>query len=162
VRFAKGRDPAVVILDGNLSINLRSRVLRSGRKRKVLILANTETVYRRPGKVRELTSRGVMVLPLPSKDNYVPINTMLRKLYSMDIGSVLVEGGSKVYGQFLKERCIDLLSVFFAPAFFAGGVPTICTGNARLGYPIRLSSERVSCRFVGKDALLQFRFNRQD
>jgi diaminohydroxyphosphoribosylaminopyrimidine deaminase/5-amino-6-(5-phosphoribosylamino)uracil reductase len=161
VRLARGRNPAAVILDGDLSISLRARVLKTARQRNVIIIANEKVVRRRIRKMKELTSQGVLVLPLLSKSNHLSLNIILRKLYRLNIGSLLVEGGSNVFTQFLEGDNIDLLSVFLAPAFMGKGVPAIDQMYHSHRYPIWMSNCRASSRSVGKDTLLQFRFDRE-
>ncbi|MBM2839678.1 MAG: Riboflavin biosynthesis protein RibD [Bacteroidetes bacterium] len=161
VRLVKGRNPAVVIIDGSLSISPESKVLKTTRKRKVVILTWAETARRRNSKMKELTSRGAIVVPLVSRTNRLSLNTILKKLYRLDIGSILVEGGSNVFAQFLEKGNVDLLSIFLVPLFIGKGVPTIDQINGYHQKAVRISPSTVSSHLVGEDILLQFRFDRE-
>jgi riboflavin biosynthesis pyrimidine reductase len=49
-------------------------------------------------------------------------------LYDEGIGSILVEGGADVFGQFAAGGMIDEMSVFIAPVLAPGGVAAFPSG----------------------------------
>lgn len=159
VRLAEGRDPAVIILDKSLSLDPRHRVLRSARRRRVILFVDRGVAQRRKKKVQEFTSLGVCVLPIPSGDHYIPLGRVMKALYRMNIGSVLVEGGSAVFTQFHNEGLVDTLSVFISPRVFESGIPAFAGPPGRGVKRDHLSDAGVSVRTIGSDALLQYNFN---
>jgi diaminohydroxyphosphoribosylaminopyrimidine deaminase / 5-amino-6-(5-phosphoribosylamino)uracil reductase len=157
VRHVRGRNPLIAILDGKLSTPARSRVFRTGSR--VIVFSAKENFERRSSKASALIDRGAVIIGLPSKRGKVSLGAVLRHLYRMNIGSVLVEGGAQVFSSFAEERLVDQLSIFASPrrlgrglrAFGATGKPgrKSWRGDGRVG---------VSSRRVGRDVLLQLQF----
>jgi diaminohydroxyphosphoribosylaminopyrimidine deaminase/5-amino-6-(5-phosphoribosylamino)uracil reductase len=159
VRLAEGRDPAVVILDNSLSLNSKHRILMTAHRRRVILFAHDRTLRQQRGKVQELTSLGVCVIPIKSSGRYPPLRKIMKALYRMKIGSVLVEGGSAVFSQFRNEGLVDMLSIFVSPVVFGSGVPAFAR-QAGSGFHVdRLSRSDLSVRVIESDALLQYNFN---
>jgi diaminohydroxyphosphoribosylaminopyrimidine deaminase / 5-amino-6-(5-phosphoribosylamino)uracil reductase len=160
VRLTAGRDPAVVILDGGLSLDPRRRVLKSATSRDVIVFARQSAARRKEGLLRQLRSCGATVVPLKSMTNYLPLKLVLRKLHRLGVGSILVEGGSEVFTQFLENQFTDLLSVFVAPKMLGVGIPTFGDGTCRGPRGIDFSHYTPSVRAVGTDVLLQYDLTR--
>jgi len=121
VRVADGADPDVVILDGKLTVRESARVFGVMGGRRVIVCTTVESATKHRAKVDRLVRAGVQVLALPGKKGRVSLERMLTGLVEMEIGSVLVEGGSEVIGQFVGEGIVDELSVFVAPRLGMGG-----------------------------------------
>ena len=150
VRHAKGRDPAVVILSGRRSIPKDSRVFRGGRDVFVL----TPDGSRGATRLRHLESKGVRILRVPGKQGRVPLRLALREIYKENIGSLLVEGGADVFGQFLRDDLVDELTIFLAPLGLGSGLPVFGGGK---GLPRAISwfaGDRVSFSVSGRDIVL--------
>jgi diaminohydroxyphosphoribosylaminopyrimidine deaminase/5-amino-6-(5-phosphoribosylamino)uracil reductase len=124
VRLVKGRNPYRVVLDNNLTLPLNSSVLTDDSIHQTIVFADRKVEQVKPRKIRELKSRGVsLVLLNGSRGGLLSLRGVLKKLGSMGIGSVLVEGGSRVFSSFLKERLADKLLVFTAPKIIGDGIP---------------------------------------
>ncbi|MBX2992196.1 MAG: bifunctional diaminohydroxyphosphoribosylaminopyrimidine deaminase/5-amino-6-(5-phosphoribosylamino)uracil reductase RibD [Bacteroidetes bacterium] len=123
VRLSAGRDPAVVILDGNLRLTGQERVFASARKRRVFLCVSQQAIDARRTTVRNLESNGVTLLAFAAGKGDLNLKTILRELYARQIGSILVEGGSNVFSRFIKYGFVDELSVFCSPAVFGKGIP---------------------------------------
>ena len=50
----------------------------------------------------------------------VPLDQLLKRLYDLEIISVLVEGGGEVLGSFLDEKLVDKVYTFIAPILIGG------------------------------------------
>jgi diaminohydroxyphosphoribosylaminopyrimidine deaminase/5-amino-6-(5-phosphoribosylamino)uracil reductase len=153
VRHTAGRDPAVVIMDGQLSVNPGSRVIRSAAWRKVIVCTRASTARRRAQTVSRMRSRGAVILPISSSTSRLPLRAVLRELYRVDIGSVLVEGGAEVFSQFVHQRLYDELQIFLAPVFMGEGVGTLARATPHLATR-RILHHRMEIHKVGDDALL--------
>jgi diaminohydroxyphosphoribosylaminopyrimidine deaminase/5-amino-6-(5-phosphoribosylamino)uracil reductase len=158
VRRVRGRNPDVVILDGRLSVQPSARVFRDTRSRRVFLFTSRTTNPRRIRTLRRLSLSGVVVLPIVSHGNRLPLPEILKVLYRHNIGSVLVEGGSTVFSQFVDGGPIDELSVFIAPTFLPGGLPAFRTG---VGAGVRRRQQgTVHVRSIGGDALVSVEWER--
>ncbi len=153
VRHVVGRDPAVVILDGHLSVNPSSRVIRSAASRKVIVCTHASAARRHPQMASRLRSSGAIILPIRSSSTRLPLRAVLRELYRNDIGSVLVEGGADVFSQFVQQRLYDELQLFLAPVFMGNGVSTLTPETAPLPTR-RMLPHHMEIRKVGNDALV--------
>ena len=158
VRLTKGRDPAVVVIDGRFSISPASGLFRNRRKRQVYIFSDRNAVARQEAKARRLTRIGATILRLRGKGYRLPLESILSDLYARNIGSILVEGGSSMFTQFLASGIVDELSMFIAPTILRGGVAAFTTvsANVRTGSTLRIKkSNSFRC---GRDVLLNLIF----
>lgn len=152
VRYAQGRNPARVIVDGSLSIPLNARVL--GGEAPTIVLTTSGAPRK---KIKALEDMGVKVLVFDGPQ--VPLKEALERLYDMGIRSLLVEGGGRVNWQMLDQCLVDELAVTVTPYLFGAGV-SLAEGP---GYadieeaPFRLellSAERCQC---GQEVVLRYR-----
>jgi diaminohydroxyphosphoribosylaminopyrimidine deaminase / 5-amino-6-(5-phosphoribosylamino)uracil reductase len=149
VRHAAGRHPAVVVLDGRLSVPPDAQVFKSARDRRVYVV--TGKGRKRTERVRRLLeAKGVGIIELPGSRGRLQLSRVLGELYRRQIGSLLVEGGADVAEQLISEGLVDRLSVFVAPVLFGEGLKGIAiTGPA----PV-LKGFSVHAEQVGRDVLM--------
>ena len=121
-RGVKGRSPDVVVLDGRLTSRVEARVFSGVRARRVFVCTSRAYAQRRAGKVSRLEKKGVEVLQFDSKGGTIGLRQVLRALYRRGIGSLLVEGGAKVFRMFAEQGLFDELSIFIAPRFMGSGL----------------------------------------
>lgn len=87
--------------------------------------------------------------------NDVDLASLLRELHQRGIRSLLVEGGSLVHAEFIRQRLWQKLIVFIAPMIVGGGsAPSIFSGTPieRLTDAYRFRFDRVET--VGSDVML--------
>lgn len=125
VRFVHGRDPAVIVVDGRLSISGKERVFRTARTRRVFVCTTTDALQRQKTKAAYLASLGANVLPFQGQQSRIDLRVLLKKLCLLGIGSVLVEGGREIFSQFIERRLLDELTIFFSPKRFGRGLPAV-------------------------------------
>jgi len=103
---------------------------------------------------------------LPKDKGRVNLLELLKKAASMGIQSIMVEGGSKVFTQFLAKGLVNKIYFFIAPKILGEGIPVIentCLLGRQVGVQrleqvhlrnaLRLSS--VKYRRFGEDILLE-------
>ncbi len=151
VRMAKGRNPQIVVLDGRLTISTDAQLFHANDAPYIVV--NRQTAGKRAAKIRNLVSHGAITIPITGKRGRVPLTLVLQELYRRGIGSILVEGGAEVFGQFLEEGLADQISLFVAPRFVGNGLHAL----GRRGRPITLALSRreFSVKMVGPDILIQ-------
>ena len=138
-----------VILDSSLKIPLGSKVLLGdGRK----IIFHSEDISSE--KVDRLGERGVELYAVPGEGDLLDLHEVLRKLGELNIASVMVEGGRKVFSSFLREELADKLLYFIAPRIVGGGIGPfdeieICS----IGESIELKNVRI--RRMSHDLLIE-------
>lgn len=111
-RIDDGVDPVRIILDSNLSIE---KVVD---KYNVFNLDSDKKTY--IATCKEPSNKNLNIIKCKSKNNRVDLSDLVDKLYEMNIGSILVEGGSSVNYSFLEENLVDKIYEFIAPLIVGG------------------------------------------
>ena len=155
VRMINGRNPDVAILDGKFSIPSNARVLRRTGGRRVFVCIGTNAAKAKKGKANLLESRGVHILPSQDKDGILSLKKVPKTLSECNIGSILVEGGSQVFSQFLHEGLADQLSIFLAPTIIGSGVSALPSPLKQSVTNRSHSVKHLISQRVGRDVLLQ-------
>lgn len=101
-------NPVRIVIDPHLRIPSEARCLTTGTRR--IIITNKDS---HKDKIHMLSQRGVEFIFL--KGEHFSISMILRALAEHAIGSILVEGGGKVFKQFFQERKYDEIYLFQAP-----------------------------------------------
>ncbi len=155
VRYGGGRSPLRAIVDGNLTSPPAANVFRDQGRYPTIVFCSARaarTMARRRGA---LERRGVAVYPFPSgRDGRLDLRSVLRLLSKLGIASVMVEGGSEIYSQFLSQRLADRVYWFIAPRMLGGGLPAYRqSASARLKDTKLLGMK--SIQIVGGDMLIE-------
>ncbi len=101
--------PKRIILDKNLDIGLNTYIFKSANKNNTIIFHNSSNKT----KIKILKKRGVILIKLKlNLKKKFDLKTILKKLYSLGIRNLLVEGGDKITKNMLKERLINEFYLF--------------------------------------------------
>lgn len=128
VRDMPGDDPHVMVLDGQLTLSPDARLIRASKKRTVYVIVTPSALRQRRARAVALARVGVQVLAVDATKGRLDLRKVLGVLYDEGIGSLLVEGGADVFGQFVAGGMIDEMSVFIAPVLAPRGVPAFPSG----------------------------------
>jgi len=106
-----------VILDSRLRLPLESRVVRTA-KNDLLVLCS----FAEEKKKKQLLRHGVQVeqIPEPTSEGHPNLPAVLRHLGSMEIISLMVEGGAMVNWAALSSGIVDKVFLYYAPKILAG------------------------------------------
>ncbi len=158
VRMAVGRNPDIVILDGRLSMSPKARILKQKRGRRVFLCVDVNAARKQKLKMERFSRGGIEILSFRSEKSILQLKHVLKELYRRRIGSIMVEGGSDVFTQFLREGIVDLLSVFVSPLVMGEGVPAFKPlKHSEVTRLARRTQQRI-VQTVGKDLLCQTYF----
>ncbi len=121
VRDAFGSNPVRIVLDSSLGIPKNSLILQTSSEGRVIIVycrenQNSIEFFRSLPNVELLKCN-------PNNHGHVEISELLFRLGEMGVLSLLVEGGQKVYGSFLKAKTVDEFAFFIAPKILGQGIP---------------------------------------
>jgi diaminohydroxyphosphoribosylaminopyrimidine deaminase/5-amino-6-(5-phosphoribosylamino)uracil reductase len=153
VREVKGRNPFRVIVDGKLSIPTNSKVIDCSDPQNTFIFTSNSASER---KVEILSKKGVRIFRLrTSAKNQISLKSILKVLTKQKITSVLVEGGSEIFIQFLDKNLFDEIIILQAPKILGRGIGVF---NPEKLNRIQLSSVEK----IGKDMRLIYRKNLSD
>jgi len=159
VRHVRGRDPHVIIIDGRLSIDERANALKREKGRGVFLCVSEAAAASLREKVSRLEARGIVVLRFPAPGGVLDLRGVLPALYRFSIGTILVEGGSSIFSQFLESRLADELSIFVTPLILGGGVPAF--GGRDPGRPRVQRFTDFRTQRKGSDILFTAQFKRR-
>jgi diaminohydroxyphosphoribosylaminopyrimidine deaminase/5-amino-6-(5-phosphoribosylamino)uracil reductase len=108
-----------------------------------------------PEKEELLRERNADVWRLVYEDGSVDLHSMLSRLASEGIDSVLVEGGGETAASFLRRGLVDKVSFIIAPIIIGGrdSIPAVAgEGVDMITSALRLS--KVSIRRFGDDVMI--------
>ncbi len=150
VRMVPGASPVRVVLDSALRTPLTAKVLSGDAATVVLCRPDAD-----PARRRALESAGATVREVPAGPDGLRIDAALRVLRSIGIGSLLVEGGSRVITSLLRAAVVDRLVVSLSPTIIGAGVEAVGPlGVDRVADGIRLV--RRSVVLAGDDVVVAF------
>lgn len=132
------------ILDSQLRIPLDSRLVCSAAE-DLVVFCTTRGSGDKQARVHEriqaLEDRGVQVVELGS-DLHVPLTGALNWFASQKRTSILLEGGSTIITQALREDLVDKISLFYAPKILGGeAVPLL---GDLTGHKVEMQDVQVS------------------
>ncbi|MEM2878290.1 MAG: 2,5-diamino-6-(ribosylamino)-4(3H)-pyrimidinone 5'-phosphate reductase [Candidatus Hadarchaeales archaeon] len=151
VRMVSGKNPMRVVVDGRCRIPLEARVL--DRSAKTLVAVSRSAPK---NKVDALRKMGVEVMV--GGDKSVDLKKLLHFLQSKGVKKILLEGGSMLNWEMLKEGLVDEIRIAVAPVVLGGAMAKSLVGGAgfeRIAKGTRLKF--LGARRVGKNLLLRYR-----
>jgi diaminohydroxyphosphoribosylaminopyrimidine deaminase/5-amino-6-(5-phosphoribosylamino)uracil reductase len=127
LKGVEGIHPRRIILDTHLRIPDNARVLRSEDAADTIVVTGPSVSQSRAMK---LVGNGVQVLAAPVNNGRIDLGALLPLLGSLQVTSLLIEGGGAVIGSALRDGIVDKILFFYAPKIFGGdnGVP-VCRGS---------------------------------
>ncbi len=124
VRYVEGENPIRIIPSSTGDIPLDSNVLNTSVAPTIVAVSE-----RAPKKrIEELKAKGVKVLTVGKEK--VDFPRLLKELYNLGIKKLMVEGGSKVNWELLKEDLVDEIRLIHLPVVVGGDdVPSLTSGE---------------------------------
>jgi diaminohydroxyphosphoribosylaminopyrimidine deaminase/5-amino-6-(5-phosphoribosylamino)uracil reductase len=116
-----------VIVDSRLRLPPESRMVKTA-KDDVLVLCSFAEEKRK----RQLQDQGIRVeqVPVGTGDGRPDMTAIARRLGTMDITSLLIEGGAMINGAALASGIVDKVFLYYAPKILAGtGSVPFATGT---------------------------------
>jgi len=149
-----GRDPERIILDTNLRLSPVATLLHQKSAAGTRIFcgpqgsaANRKALEQAGARVTQVGIDG---------DQGLDLHAVLTALGNSQINSLLVEGGGRVHGSFLRQRLVDEVYLFMAPVFFgAAGVPVVDFVDSEIRFPPAI--KYMQTRRLGEDIMIRGR-----
>jgi 3,4-dihydroxy 2-butanone 4-phosphate synthase/GTP cyclohydrolase II len=117
VRRGEGNHPVPIVLDSSLRFPLDARLLNCEGP-DPLIFAGPDS---EDGRSEQLESKGATVVELPCAPNGgVCLDSLLDALGERQVTSVMVEGGTQILTNFLREQWVQRVILTVAPMFVGG------------------------------------------
>ncbi|MDD4924400.1 MAG: bifunctional diaminohydroxyphosphoribosylaminopyrimidine deaminase/5-amino-6-(5-phosphoribosylamino)uracil reductase RibD [Dehalococcoidales bacterium] len=109
------KQPLRIIIDGMASTPVTAKIFEEPGKTIVVIARDATETEKEAYK-----SVGAEILEIPSKEGYIELKELMRELGKRQIMSVLVEGGSILFGSLFDQKLIDKVVAFVAPIIIGG------------------------------------------
>ncbi len=147
IRAIGRRQPLIrVILDRRLETPPRARILTTLASGPVWIV--TEPARLKSSAARALLKRGAELLPLADRGESF-LARLLSDLGRRGVTQLLVEGGARVLGRFVRAQQYDYFWLYQMPLFLGEhGVPLVKLGRIPLARAIRGKFERGSFQLI--------------
>ncbi len=154
VRMVEGRNPYRVVLDSNLKLKSDLSLFKINSDNKTIVITS-EKSKSKSNKINRLEKLGVRVLFVREDDNgRLILKSILKELAKLQIISLLVEGGSKIYSAFLKQNIYDDIYLFVSPKILGSGLKTFSEiQSKKLGDAAKLSINHI--QKIGNDLLIE-------
>ena len=115
VRHTKGKNPIRIVLDSKGTLSDKSKILQTSDKIKTIIVVSKKITKSNYNKLNKFPVELIV-----TGDSSVNIKSLLRKLSTKKIKTILVEGGGIINWEFIKHNIFDELIVTLSP-FLVGG-----------------------------------------
>lgn len=147
-----GRNPVRIICDTNLRIPIESKIVQSAKEYKTIVATSSNNME----KIEELKKHSVEVINVTQKDNHIDLDSLLEKLASIGIDSILLEGGSTLNWSFLKENLVNKVYAFVSLKLFGGELAKGPIGGIGVESP-SLATEIINpkYKYFGNDLLIE-------
>lgn len=158
-RPAKGKSPLRVILDNNLRIPLTSRVLNT--KGDTMVVCRKSAMDNQTEKVERLKKKNVQLLTVPEFDKSCFVEAILDELGRRNFQRILLEGGPRVFNEFIKYSQADQAIIYVAGKILGShGDIDIEHSMASISEPVNLY--HVSVDSFGNDTKISGMFKNMD
>lgn len=108
------KDPIRIILDTDLSTSLSAKVYHLDSQAPTWVICAADA----PKSKREgFQNLGIKLIEIDRTEKGLDLHSLLKMLGKENICSVLVEGGARLHGAFLREKLFDFAHLFYAPLF---------------------------------------------
>jgi len=87
---------------------------------------------------------------LPRVDGMVDLGALLATLHERELLRLLLEGGATLAGSFVRQRLVDVVAGYHAPALLGAGPPVLAT-PASPPSPVLCGCRSTRSRAIGED-----------
>jgi diaminohydroxyphosphoribosylaminopyrimidine deaminase/5-amino-6-(5-phosphoribosylamino)uracil reductase len=141
------RQPLRVVVDGKARTPLSARILDDAATTLIAVGDDAD-----PLRVKALRDKAEVV-ELPRRDGRVDLAALLAALHQREQLRLLLEGGATLAGSFVRERLVDRVVGYYAPALLGAGPPVLHdAGITSIASAVRLDVRDVTT--IGSDVRL--------
>lgn len=115
-RIENANDPTRVICDSSLRIPEDSQIIKTAKQIKTIIA----TISDDSEKIKRFEEKGCQIIRTAPQNGRVHIKELLKQLRTMEIDSVLVEGGGILNESLIQNDCVHKVYAYIAPKLFGG------------------------------------------
>ncbi|PIE59571.1 MAG: riboflavin biosynthesis protein RibD [Desulfobulbus propionicus] len=147
----KGKDPVRVVIDTSLRLPLQAKMLSQVSGAATWIYCSQDASLIRQ---EQLEKAGAIICRIKAgKEAGVEMSAVLKDLGDKGVTSVLVEGGARIHGTFLREVLYDQILLYYAPFVIGDKGVSVVRDYSIENKEAGLSFVETSVRQVGPDFL---------
>ncbi|TET44071.1 MAG: bifunctional diaminohydroxyphosphoribosylaminopyrimidine deaminase/5-amino-6-(5-phosphoribosylamino)uracil reductase RibD [Dehalococcoidia bacterium] len=144
------KQPLRLVVDSKGRIPLEAQVFKQPGKTLLVTVKPLD-----PGKCEKFAQIGAEVLELPQEGGLVDLKALFKALGERGVLSVLVEGGSKVFGSLFDSHSVDKVFAFISPIIIGGDKARTAVGGNGVGNLVEaLRLSRVNVESFGDNILV--------
>jgi len=129
-----GRQPVRVVVDGKARTPLSALILDDSAPTMIAVGSMADE-----RRVKVLAGAGAEIIEVPGPDGRVDLGALLAALFDRSARLLLVEGGARLAASFVRERLVDRIVGYHAPALLGGGPPVLAdAGIPTISAAVRL------------------------
>ena len=147
-----GRDPIRVVVDSQLSISPKAKILRQISVSPTWLATTlSEKDVRVKNFEKKFSRVSFEILSCRSDKSKLDLKDLLKKLAERGVVSVLVEGGPTLVTALLKQKLVDRVVHFISPTYLGEGLS--CINNLEIKkLTQRIGLKDVQVRLLGQDS----------
>lgn len=139
----KPNQPVRIVLDTNCKTPIGSLVVNNISKTFVVVGKKCKNKYR----------ENVEIIKCKTKNGLIDLNDFLEKMYEKGIRKLMVEGGSTIITNFLKEKLVDDIFVYIGSMIIGGkNTPTLIKNDI-----LNIDLNLVEIKKIGSGVLLHYK-----
>lgn len=143
------KEPYKIIITGKKKLrNVKKMNLFKEHPEKIIIVQN---------HVAGNEIYGDIVKKIISLRENFSLNTLLKQLGKLEITSLLVEGGSTVFTQFISENVVDEYMIFIAPIIIGNDGISLFKGNSPNSMRSAIKFHRIGGKFLDGNVYMEFK-----
>jgi diaminohydroxyphosphoribosylaminopyrimidine deaminase/5-amino-6-(5-phosphoribosylamino)uracil reductase len=149
----RGKDPVRIILDTWLKLRATAQVLnRTSPTATYLVCAPDADA----GRKQRLADAGARILEIPLMEGRIDLKALMTRLGTMQITSIMIEGGARLAAGALNQDVVDKLTLFYAPKLLVAdrGIPMFRGEGPELMKDAQ-TLKRLSVSKIGDDILVE-------
>ena len=112
-----GPQPKRVVVDGDLSIPTRARLLRERGSSEIIFFT---TPFAKPEMLKYFENEGCRVVVIPSRRRLIDMKQLMEELARLGVMSILIEGGRQIHTSLLAMGLVDKVVAFVSPKIIGG------------------------------------------
>lgn len=148
----QGRHPRPVIVAADLALPFTAKVMKTPAPGGPLIFC---TKAASPAKIKKFQSAGAEVVVVKKdRKGQVDLVAVMIELGRKKIASLLLEGGSSLFGAMLRAGLVDELILFLAPKLLAADGVSVTGGEGATKIEEALGLSGMKVRRVGEDLMI--------
>jgi len=113
----KTRNPSRIIIDTNARIPDNSVIIKTLDKAPTYLAVSSEADEIR---LQQLKDAGIEVLKINGDDDHIDLDELLDRIGELEISSILLEGGQRLFTSFLENDLIDKFIFIITPTLMGG------------------------------------------